>query len=156
MVKILTTKTLILIALAISIYVALKESDECSDYRSITSDNDKYSLIISWVDNYDTVKPRSLKNLALSSSSMKPGDLEILVDFPWEKIGFQKQSKVMLVAPPRNGNLDVNDAISVFFGEQSGHGILVKFANSPSFDLIEIQGAEVVTERVAILCIPRD
>lgn len=83
------------------------------------------------------------------AGGMYPGFYWLKTDFDWSSLGFDEQwAQVRLV-----GKLD--DVKSVFFGERSRYGVLVRNGTSGTFGVPE-QHLRVIADDIAVLCGPED
>lgn len=106
------------------------------------------------VDNL--VNKQISKNDILGGGGMWPGMFGLKpekADFDWSFLGFESHSQIRLVGLRARDILDGNlhEIKSVFFGEQSRHGILVRYPGSNEFGVDEAYLTRISSD-IAVVC----
>ena len=113
-------------------------------FISCTSDNSNYcdalveksknepikKLLLTWV-NKNIANKKITESDVVFGGGMWPGFERLKVNFDWDALGVSEFSHIRLVR--KIEGVGLNNVQSVFFGEKSRYGILVKVSGSSEF-----------------------
>ena len=136
------------------------DGDYCSRLATIAEDESVQEYLVAWVDEKILQQPLTFGRVK-SGGLMIPGRYMLLDGPDWSVLGFSAEdSQVRLVGPSAS---DVNSGdlrssvASVFFGERSRYGILVKTSSAPDVGLgADLSFVTWITDQVGVVCIHVD
>ncbi len=118
--------------------------DYCASLEERAGSSDVRSYLIGWVDQNVDGRTFSLEEAPPTGGMVPGGSWVQRADVEWDKVGFGEPSQVRLVESRKN-------VYSVYFGERSRKGFLVKLRSSDSFG-VDSEDLSLVTDRFAVFC----
>jgi hypothetical protein len=138
----------LLILLSLLLCGCNSHETKCNELIDIAKKKNVQNILRSWV-HAKFSKVEDIRKTIGSGYGVWPGDFSFDEEFPWSKIGFNRYSQINLVGPTSMDELD--NIRSIFFGEVSRYGILIKPNNSLSFG-VDGKFLVEISDDVAVVC----
>lgn len=139
----------VLIFVLILLTMSCSKVDYCEKLELIIEDPDKASFMVDWVDkNFKDSLIQIDHSKYILGGGMWPGQYWYPTEFDWSRLGFRKDSQIRLLGENTENGFRL---ISIYFGERTRQGLLVKYAESSTFGVSE---EHIVSKngRVAAVC----
>lgn len=143
--------------LILSIFLISCNSDDeyCQSLEKIASDPNKASYLIRWAKSNVIERQYNLKEVSIGGG-MWPGRYWVHTKFDWSILGFEAESQVRLVGDiTTDSDGFLKEIESVYFGERSRKGILIKLPKSDNFG-VNTNFLTKVAKNIAVVCRPYD
>lgn len=150
MVKLMRISISLVVILLSVLAASCSQSDReyCRSLEARFSDAELQAYLLDWVENNIVGRSFSPEE-ALPAGGMVPGRHWLTTaEIEWSRFDYSETSQVRLVGQSL-ANVD-----SVFFGERSRKGVLVRMPTSPTFGVDE-EYLSLLSERVAVYCMSR-
>lgn len=143
--------SLLLMILPLSVLTAsCSQSDReyCGSLEARFTDAELQVYLLDWVEKNIVDKSFSPEE-AMPAGGMVPGRHWLTTaEIEWSRLDYSQSSQVRLVGQ------SLTDVDSVFFGERSRRGVLVRMPASSTFG-VNKEYLSLLSERVAVYCMPR-
>lgn len=142
----------IVILISVFGWLSYSEGKHCGALKEKAAVPEIEAYLTDWVDgNLSSVEFKMLENIRLGGGA--PGGVWWYKNtFPWNGIGFKEESQIRIISRVIPENTKHKESIeSLFFGEVSGRGYLVRPKYSKTFGVNE-KNLHVISERLAVVC----
>lgn len=138
------TLQLLFLFLSMAVVLACDEGDMyCDDLEALVADPKTGAFLLSWVES--NIEGTIFKRRDVWPGGAGPGSELRNVEIDWSILNFGAEARIHLVGD------DFNDIQSVFFGERTGQGILVRTSSGKSFG-VNHSSLRIQSEMIAVIC----